>query len=540
VNSGGNENVTGNGAPDSAVASGSIVSAGGTETLTSGGVELGGTVSAGGTLSAGSGGMADGVKLRSGTLSVTTSGTADGTIVNAGGNEDVTGNGAVASGSKVGTRGTETLSAGGVELGGTVSGGTVNVASGGVASGEQVTSGTISVTAGGTADATSVQLGGQEVVTGSGAVASGSNIGANGTETITSGGEEEGGTVTALGTVSVGSGGTISGETIAAGGTATLAAGATASNTTLSGGTLVLSSGADASGSIDFAGSGGTLVIDGTTFPTGTISGFSGGSGDAIIFSGLAYNSGATVSASGNTLVITDGGSSYTLNLSGVSSPTPDYTLVNDGGVLELMPCYAAGTHILTSEGEVLVEALQVGDTVITVREGGPAMRKVVWTGRRAIEINRHPDPELVRPVRIIAGAFGPGVPERDLRLSPQHAVYVDGHFFEAISLVNDMTVVVEHATQHVTYHHIELDGHDVMLAEGLPAESFLDTGNKNMFEHASAPMMLHADFRPQGDEGFCVPMVREGERLEAVRAMLIERANDQALNVITALKKTA
>ncbi len=195
------------------------------------------------------------------------------------------------------------------------------------------------------------------------------------------------------------------------------------------------------------------------------------------------------------------------------------------GIVITDTPCYASGTRILTATGEKLAEDLAVGDTVITVREGGPAMRKIIWTGRRSIDITRHPRPELAWPIRIQAGAFSTGIPARDLRLSPHHAVYADGCLFEAQSLVNGITIVQEQHTRHVTYHHIELEEHDIILAEGLPAESFLDTGNRNMFDHVTAPVVLHPDFRPQGDEGFCVPLVREGAALDALHARLRERA---------------
>jgi hypothetical protein len=230
------------------------------------------------------------------------------------------------------------------------------------------------------------------------------------------------------------------------------------------------------------------------------------------------------VSAGATTLQVTDGGTTLTLNLASATQ-IPAYHLVNDGGVEELVPCYAAGTHILTESGEVLVEDIAVGDRLVTVREGGPMTRQVVWIGRRRLDITRHAEPELVRPVRILAGAFAPGVPERDLRLSPHHAVYLDGVFFEAASLVNGRTIFVEAHTRFVTYHHVELDSHDVILAEGLPAESFVNTGNRNMFENTDEPIMLHPHFRANGEAGFCAPILREGERLEAARAKLLARA---------------
>jgi hypothetical protein len=187
-------------------------------------------------------------------------------------------------------------------------------------------------------------------------------------------------------------------------------------------------------------------------------------------------------------------------------------------------PCFAAGTKILTIRGEIAVEDIVVGDTVITVRADGPETRKVVWTGRRGIDISQHPKPELVRPIRILAGAFEPGLPERDLRLSPHHAVYIDGVLYEAQSLLNGATVIQEQSTKTVTYHHIELDQHDIMLAEGLAVESYLDTGSRNMFEDQQT-IVLHPTFLGIASAEFCAPLVLEGALLEAAREKLLARA---------------
>jgi autotransporter passenger strand-loop-strand repeat protein len=544
ISSGGNESITGNGVTSSAIGSGSVVLAGGTETLTSGGVEVGGKdsgtvnvssggattsemVGAGGTESVGSGGTVSATTLSgtnaaglSATLAVTTSGTTVGAIVGSGGLETITGNGtnssAIGSGSIVLSGGTENLYNGGVEVGGKDSG-EFQVYTG-LAVSETVSSGgDMGVAA--AASGTVVDAGGTE------------RLGAGGTET---GGTLSGGTLNAAafsnpgtvnsetvlsgGVLSLGNG-TANSTLVGSGGSAIIGVGGTATNTTISGGTVVISAGGTDSGPITFAGSGGTLVVDGTTLPTGTVSGFSGS--DQIVFSGLAY-AGASITTTSNTIVIHENGSSYTLNISSVS-PVPNYMLVNDGGVVELVPCYAAGTHILTPDGEMLVEHLLVGDKVITVREGGPSELAITWVGQRTLDISRHARPEEVYPVRILAGAFGPGVPERDLRVSPRHAIYVDGVFFEARALLNGATIIQERNTKFVTYHHIELEQHDVMLAEGLPAESFLDTGNRNMFEGEDT-LVLHPDFAAASDAGFCVPVVREGAALVAVRQRLLDR----------------
>lgn len=196
----------------------------------------------------------------------------------------------------------------------------------------------------------------------------------------------------------------------------------------------------------------------------------------------------------------------------------------HSGTYLTEIPCFCAGTRILTTEGEVPVEALRVGDHVVTVREGGPLTSRIVWTGRRVIDIQRHPEPESARPVRILAGAFGTGVPARDLRLSPHHAIYAEGELFEAAALINGISIFAETRTTRVTYFHIELEAHDIMLAEGLGVESYLDTGTRDSFETPGAPVQLHPAFRMPASAASCVPLHREGAAAERLRDALAAR----------------
>jgi hypothetical protein len=97
-------------------------------------------------------------------------------------------------------------------------------------------------------------------------------------------------------------------------------------------------------------------------------------------------------------------------------------------------------------------------------------------------------------PVRVRAGAFGAALPLRDLVLSPDHAVLVDGALVPIRHLINGVSIAQERWAS-VTYWHVELDRHDVVLAEGLACESYLDTGNRAAFANADGPVALHADF---------------------------------------------
>jgi hypothetical protein len=131
------------------------------------------------------------------------------------------------------------------------------------------------------------------------------------------------------------------------------------------------------------------------------------------------------------------------------------------------LPCFAAGTRLLTAWGEVAVEALRAGDVLATM--SGRRLGRVCWVGHG--ETDAH-------PVRVRRHAFGPGRPWRDVRLSEDHAVCVDGALVPARHLVNGATIVRD-AMQRVGFWHVELAAHDVLLADGLACESYLDTGNR-------------------------------------------------------------
>ncbi len=86
------------------------------------------------------------------------------------------------------------------------------------------------------------------------------------------------------------------------------------------------------------------------------------------------------------------------------------------------------------------------------------------------------------------------GEPNRDLWLSPDHAIYVDDVLIPIRHLI-DAATIVRVPMDTVTYYHIELPRHDIVIAEGLPAESYLDIGNRSMMADGGDAMQLHPDF---------------------------------------------
>jgi hypothetical protein len=179
-------------------------------------------------------------------------------------------------------------------------------------------------------------------------------------------------------------------------------------------------------------------------------------------------------------------------------------------------PCFAAGTRILTSTGEIPVEHLREGDLVITARHRRP--EPISWIGHRHIIPRTHRRPAEVYPIRVRAHAFGTNTPHTDVLLSPDHAVFIDGVLIPIRLLISGTSIAQQRVDQ-ITYYHVELPRHDILLAQGLPCESYLDTGNRANFANAGATILLHPDFSSlRWDINACAPLIMTGPKLIAAR----------------------
>ncbi len=192
--------------------------------------------------------------------------------------------------------------------------------------------------------------------------------------------------------------------------------------------------------------------------------------------------------------------------------------------------CFAAGTRLATPHGETAVERLRTGDLL---RTHSGRLAPIKWIGRRRIDCRRHPRPEQVRPIAVAPGAFAPFCPSRTVLLSPDHAVFADDALVPIRHLVNGATITRQSVAS-VTYFHIELDQHDIILAAGLPVESYLDTGNRNAFSNAPGPTALHPDLAPETRSRLAraiwavrgyAPLLEDGSALAKLRRCLHARA---------------
>lgn len=176
------------------------------------------------------------------------------------------------------------------------------------------------------------------------------------------------------------------------------------------------------------------------------------------------------------------------------------------------------------------MEDLREGDRVITLDGTSHAHRRVTWIGHRHIDLTRHRDPNAARPIRILPDALGDNVPNRELRVSPDHAIAIDNRLIPARLLVNGATILRDEHVTAVTYFHIETDQHSILLAENTPAESYLDTGNRGIFENGGAPLILHPDLsgldgQQRREAGSCLPFASDAEDVEPVWRRLADRA---------------
>ena len=328
------------------------------------------------------------------------------------------------------------------------------------------------------------------------------------------------------------------GITVSSGGSYLLSGNVSGTDTTLEAGSFMAleSPKATLSGSLIFNGAA-TLdltVVTSAGFGTYTsagsyavISGF--GAGD-IIDETLISSATATlvtVTSAGQTFETISGGLFPETFVFDGTAIAANIAMVSDGGTgVELVyeaACFATGTMILTDAGERAIDQLRVGENVLTA--SGEA-RPIQWIGYRSLDLRRHPRPHDVMPVRIQAHAVAENVPSRDLIVSPDHALFLNGALIPVRYLLNGASIAQE-AAERITWWHVELETHDLILAEGMPTESYLDTGNRSAFTNAGAGHVIqaHPDFsRGVWAAEACAPLVTDGAALAKARDGLLAR----------------
>ena len=206
-------------------------------------------------------------------------------------------------------------------------------------------------------------------------------------------------------------------------------------------------------------------------------------------------------------------------------APGEDYTgdrfaFQSDGGngVLMDIASFLPGTLIRTDKGEVAVEALKTGDTVMTLHGH---RRKLCWIGRGKALATRGRR-GAATPIIVRKGALDDNIPHSDLRITKGHALYFDGVLIPAEFLVNHRSIHWDDRAQEVTVFHLELDAHDVLVANGAAAESYRDDANRWLFQNANTGW-------DQPPKPPFAPVLTGGAVVDAVWQRLLDRSGPRS-----------
>jgi hypothetical protein len=187
--------------------------------------------------------------------------------------------------------------------------------------------------------------------------------------------------------------------------------------------------------------------------------------------------------------------------------------------------CFLAGTMIGCPGSERAVEELAIGDPVLTA--DGRSVR-VKWLGRQTVAV-RFGIPEGRRPVSIAAGAIARNMPARDLRLTADHALLIGGALVQAGALVNGSTIRrLSNAElgERFTVFHIETENHEVILAEGTPAETFVDNVSRRRFDNFAEYEAMYGGEGGSALEELPLPRAMSARQVPAsIRVRIARRA---------------
>ncbi len=235
------------------------------------------------------------------------------------------------------------------------------------------------------------------------------------------------------------------------------------------------------------SGDGSDTITDFNTGNTGALNDSDATNNDYIDLSGYydhiselhadqaddgVLNQSNTLDSRGNAVEYSDNSrfdAGDSLTFSGASADSTFFTGDNTGVV-----CFVKGTAIRTPKGDRSVEALQVGDWVTTL-DNGP--QRIVWIGSRQVSARQLALNPNLKPIRIapdITGGYAP------LIVSPQHGLVVQMDGAEEtlvrakhLARLRGGKARVMLGCKGVTYFHVMFEGHQIMLANGAPAESF-------------------------------------------------------------------
>jgi len=250
------------------------------------------------------------------------------------------------------------------------------------------------------------------------------------------------------------------------------------------------------SGSQTFNSLGSVWCCNLTTNTFSTIHSFTFGPSDGFPTSyaktGLALALNTVNLSSINILGLTNGGGNNIGASGGAPGDGTIFKISIDNGPPGPVVCYVKGTKILTKEGYKHIEELKNGDFLLTkgkIMDGiaymspSYSLEPVVWTSSFKVSnknINKNSSPICIKQ-----NSLGVNQPIRDLYVSPNHGIFIDGKIVPAKYLINGKNINQVKGLDGVEYYHVELSTHGVITAEGIFTESYSNENTKHIFKEA-------------------------------------------------------
>ncbi|WP_336947639.1 Hint domain-containing protein [Asaia sp. HN010] len=290
--------------------------------------------------------------------------------------------------------------------------------------------------------------------------------------------------------------------------------GAKLSNNVLNSNWVVLNSGASSindtyinSGNVQPGA--GITVANGASLVSPYIGDASAGSFVAVVSSGATVSD-PTVAPNGGQLVISSGK---------LASNEP-------------APCFLAGTLIEMEGSAKPVEDIRIGDHVMTYQNDVCEQREVIWAGRRKITIDASkPDDLADYPVRVVRNALGEGRPFKDLLITAEHCLFLDGAFVPVRMLVNGQSIYYDTKITQYECFHIETEKHAILMSDGILSESYLDTGGRQRFRQTGKILALGGRTLSWQDSA-AAPLVTTRDFVEPLYERFTQRAEMLAIGL--------
>ena len=250
------------------------------------------------------------------------------------------------------------------------------------------------------------------------------------------------------------------------------------------------------------------------------------GAGDVLELPGTSVSS---VSFGTSSLTVTTSAGSYAFtNVSyasgaAINSYVASYDASTGLEAVTFAVCFCKGTLIRTPSGEIPVEHLAIGDTVVTWRGDH---RPIIWIGVGQV-LSTRGRRTAATPVIVRKGALADNVPHADLRVTKGHSFFIDGALIPVEFLVNHRSILWDDRAQEVSVYHVELLSHDILIANSAPAESYRDDGNRWLFQNANNAW----DKQPQAP---CALVLTGGAFVDRVWRRLLNRSGPRPGQVLT------